>query len=87
VNHDHTLPLTVPVPAGEALLLDHLGHLSLPEAERREMRDNVAGYVNGLLEVLPCGTPTPLVDALCGLLHDLDGLLGLSVATPDISCT
>jgi hypothetical protein len=74
VNHDYTIPLTVPVPAGEAMLLD-LRDMGLPEPERQRVSVWMRTQLSALLEELPAGVPVVLVDRVCELLHDLDDLL------------
>jgi hypothetical protein len=76
VTHDMTIPLTIAVPPGEALLLELRG-FGLPERERREVGSWVRKELDALLEGLPSGTPVALVDRVCDLLHDLDDLLGV----------
>lgn len=89
---DLTVPLTHPVPAGEALLLEACREVRLPPEVRCGLRDEVIGAVAGLLGRLPAGTPEPLVDRLVDLLHEVDDLLDVSdwafvprVDTPDAS--
>ena len=81
MNHDFTIPLTVPVPPGEALLLD-LRDMGLPDRERHEMSSWLQAELSALLEKLPTGAPIVLVDRVCELLHDVDALL--EVNTSDI---
>lgn len=80
MDHDLTAPLTVPVPGGEALLLDLRG-CGLVEEERLGVEREVRARLEAMLDALPAETPVMLVDRVCELLGDLDGLLGINPET------
>lgn len=85
MNHDLTVPLTEPVPTGEALLLDQFrSSTGLTEHERHGVETLVTDGLTTLLERLPCGTPERLIDRICDLLSDIGNLL--SDDTGPISC-
>lgn len=78
MDHDLTVPLTVPVVAGEALLLDNFrSSPKLPVSEQRRIVALVEQWVNELLDVLPVGTPESLIDQACELVDSARCHVGL----------